>query len=190
MYIALEGIDTCGKSTQIKSLKLHYKDAIFTKEPGGSKIGEKLREILLYDCESLSKEAEILLFLADRAQHIKEIIKPNKEKLIISDRSLVSGIAYATDFDFEILQTLNLFATSGVVPDYVVFLEISENELITRLGKKEMDNIEKRGVEYLLSLQSRILDTIRLLGIPYCIINASDEVGAITNEIISFIDSK
>lgn len=190
MYVALEGIDTSGKSTQIQALKEYYPDAIFTKEPGGSRLGERLRDILLYDSDELSSEAEVLLFLADRAQLIKEVIKPNLDRLIISDRSLISGIAYASRYDFNILQTLNLFATNSIVPNKVIFLELSEAELRSRLGGKKQDKIESRGLDYLMSLQDRMIDVISRLGIPNIRLQASDEVSYITDKIIQFIDSK
>ncbi|MEO1937666.1 MAG: dTMP kinase, partial [Sulfurimonas sp.] len=94
MYIAIEGIDTAGKSTQIAALQKHFPNAIITKEPGGTAIGAEIRSLVL-SAKAQSKKAEFLLFLADRAEHIQEVIKPNLDKMIISDRSVVSGVAYA-----------------------------------------------------------------------------------------------
>ena len=94
MYVVIEGIDTAGKSTQLEILSKKFSDAIFTKEPGATKLGSKLREMAL-NGEAKSKIAEMFLFLADRAEHIEEVIKPNIDKMIISDRSVISGIAYA-----------------------------------------------------------------------------------------------
>jgi len=90
MYIAIEGIDTAGKSTQIELLKKEFKDFLFIKEPGFTDFGKKIREIIFKD--NISKKAELFLFLADRAETI-EIIKQNFNKTIISDRSVISGIA-------------------------------------------------------------------------------------------------
>ena len=89
LYLALEGIDTCGKSTQIELLKRRFPRAIFTKEPGGSVLGKELRDILLHG-NITSKKAEFLLFLSDRAEHIERVIAPRLGNLIISDRSLIS----------------------------------------------------------------------------------------------------
>ncbi|PKN14667.1 MAG: dTMP kinase, partial [Deltaproteobacteria bacterium HGW-Deltaproteobacteria-24] len=75
MYVVIEGIDTAGKSTQLDLLKVNHPNAIFTKEPGGTAIGQKLRAMAL-SAEAKSKVAEMFLFLADRAEHIQEIIKP------------------------------------------------------------------------------------------------------------------
>jgi len=81
MYVILEGIDTAGKSTQLNILKQKYQDAIFTKEPGGTKIGNKIRDMVLGG-EAKSKVAEMFLFLADRAEHSFEIVKKILIKLL------------------------------------------------------------------------------------------------------------
>ena len=94
MYLIVEGIDTSGKSTQIELLKKLYPDAITTKEPGGTPIGIKIREMILHEGVNNHK-SELFLFLADRAEHYKNIIEPNLDKTIISDRGFISGIAYA-----------------------------------------------------------------------------------------------
>jgi dTMP kinase len=90
MYVVIEGIDTAGKSTQLEILKNKFPNAIFTKEPGGTALGIKLREMILSG-EANSSLAEMFMFLADRAEHTQEIILKNKNKLIISDRSFISG---------------------------------------------------------------------------------------------------
>ncbi|MCK5293111.1 MAG: dTMP kinase, partial [Arcobacteraceae bacterium] len=119
MYLILEGIDTAGKSTQLDILKEKYQDAIFTKEPGGTNVGAKIREMVLSG-EAKSKVAEMLLFLADRAEHTEMVIKPNLNKMIISDRGFVSGIAYAKDFDIDMVKKLNKIALDGVYPDKLI----------------------------------------------------------------------
>lgn len=187
MYVALEGIDTAGKSTQIELLKSKYPQAIFTCEPGGSELGKTLREILLQGESEISKEAECLLFLADRAEHIQSVILPNQEKLIISDRSLISGIAYAKDFDFSLIITLNLFATKGILPECVVILELTQEELIKRLSLKHQDKIEKKGVEFLLEIQKRMIKACIELQIPYVLIDARESKQAIHQKILQTI---
>jgi dTMP kinase len=154
MYIAIEGIDTAGKSTQIQKLEENFSDAIITKEPGATAIGKEIRNIVL-SAKAQSKKAEFLLFLADRAEHIKEVIEPNLGKMIISDRSVVSGVAYALIQD-EISETaivhMNRFATNGIYPEKVFLLKLTKEELEYRLSQKELDGIELRGSEYLLSI--------------------------------------
>ncbi|WP_104722387.1 dTMP kinase [Helicobacter mesocricetorum] len=192
MYIALEGIDTSGKSTQLQALKNVFKEAIFTFEPGGTELGRKLRDILLEDSIILDSRTEMLLFLADRAELIAKVIKPNLHKLIISDRSLISGMAYAKDFDLEILKTFNLFATQGVLPNKVIFLELQEEELKRRLNHKENDKIELRGLNHLLESQKRFQSIIKDLSL-HLSLQALTLDGAlpreeITQKIIAFIE--
>lgn len=186
MYVAIEGIDTSGKSTQISLLKNHFKSAFFTKEPGGSSFGQTLRTMLLNGKESLSPRAEALLFLADRAQNITQNIQPNKNGLIISDRSLVSGIAYAF-FDMKTMIELNLFATSEILPEKIVILELSKNALIARLSQKEHDKIEARGIDYLLEIQERLKQAAKALEISHICINAELKKEEINEKIIKFI---
>lgn len=95
MLINLEGIDGAGKSTQIALLASTFKDAIITKEPGATPLGEQIRKIILGDNLNICHQAEMFLFLADRAEHYEKIIKPNRDKIVFCDRSFVSGIAYA-----------------------------------------------------------------------------------------------
>lgn len=156
MYVAFEGIDCVGKSTQISLLKEIYKEAIFTLEPGGTDLGKSLRDILLYQNLNLKKRAEVLLFLADRAQHYEEVIHPNKDKLIISDRSFISGMAYAVDFDDELLFSLNSFALDHFFPKKIIFLKADEKLIKQRLGEKKQDTIEQRGIEYFLNVQNKL----------------------------------
>lgn len=189
MYIAVEGIDTAGKSTQIDRLAEHFNDAIITKEPGGTAIGSQVREIVLHG-DIASPKAEFLLFLADRAEHTERIIKPNAHKLVISDRSVVSGVAYAM-IQKNLTQTailhLNRFATDGIYPQKLFLLKLSEKELAFRLSQKALDGIEARGINYLLKIQDALIEAASLLAIDTYIIDASKSVETITEIIITTI---
>ncbi len=189
MYILFEGIDTCGKSTQIELLKEIFPDAITTQEPGGTTFGQKAREILLRS-ELKSKRAEVLLFLADRAEHYKQVIEPNLHKLILSDRGLISGMAYAMNrdkFSFMELLDMNRFALENKMPDKVILLEMDIMTLDRRLSQKGLDEIEKRGLKYLLEVQQDMKDIIMKLGIESLCVNASKSIEEIQREIVDFI---
>ena len=191
MYILFEGIDGAGKSTQIARLAAAYPQAIVTKEPGGTKLGENLREILLKG-NDLDKRAEILLFLADRAEHFGKIIKPNLDKMILSDRGFVSGMAYALaggNFSFEELLNLNKFALQGNFPQKIVFFKADESTLRSRLGlRAQMDGIEARGFAYLLRVQDAMEEILQKLGVRYVTIDAALDEEKITNLIKEFIN--
>ena len=191
MYILFEGIDGAGKSTQIARLAAAYPQAIVTKEPGGTKLGKNLREILLKE-NDLDKRAEILLFLADRAEHFGKIIKPNLDKMILSDRGFVSGMAYALaggNFSFEELLSLNKFALQGNFPQKIVFFKADESTLRLRLNARtQMDGIEARGFAYLLRVQDAMEEILQKLGVRYVAIDAAWDEEKITNLIKEFIN--
>jgi dTMP kinase len=188
MYITIEGIDTAGKSTQIELLKEIFNDAIFIKEPGETKIGKQLREMIF--TQTISKKTELFLFLADRSETIETIIKPNRDKFIISDRSLISGIAYGLEF-FNLLELemFNSFATNKIYPDLVIILKLNRNTLEQRLSLKSHDNIEKRGIDYLLSIQDNLIETTNKLCIENIVIDASLDKNIILKTILEKIST-
>ncbi|AJC84639.1 dTMP kinase [Campylobacter peloridis] len=193
MYIAFEGVDCVGKSTQIMLLQKYFSEAVFTKEPGGSELGINLRKILLESKIQFSKKAELLLFLADRANLIDMHLAQNKNKLIISDRSFISNMAYAKlDFDENILFELNSFATGGFFPQKVVFLYGSKELIAQRLSKKDLDSIEKRGIEYFLNIQNALEETLEFLktkiDIKILKLDASLSIENLHEKIKEFID--
>ncbi len=178
MYILFEGIDTCGKTTQIELVAQKFENSIITKEPGGTEFGKHAREILLKDSLT-SKRAELLLFLADRAEHYAEVVKPNSDKLILSDRGFLSGIGYALangDFDFKHLLELNKFALEDKFPDLIILFQTNLTTLQTRMGEKTLDGIELRGLEYLISVQTHMRESLEKLDIPYILIDATDSI--------------
>lgn len=190
MYILFEGIDTCGKSTQIELLAQKYPDVIVTHEPGGTPFGKQAREILLSDSLT-SKRAELLLFLADRAEHYEEVIKANKDKTIISDRGFLSGIGYALangDFDFDELVSLNKFALENHFPDKVVLFLTNMETLQLRTSEKELDGIELRGLKYLINVQQHMKVSLKKLDIDYLEVDATDSIENIHQKILSYLE--
>jgi len=191
MYILFEGIDTCGKTTQIELIAKKFQNAIVTKEPGGTEFGKHAREILLKDSLS-SKRAELLLFLADRAEHYAEVIKPNPNKLVLSDRGFLSGIAYALaneDFEFEHLLELNRFALEETFPDLIILFQTNIETLQVRMGEKTLDGIELRGLEYLISVQKHMRESLEKLDIDFLLIDATQSIENIHEVIFQKIQN-
>ena len=189
MYVLFEGIDTCGKSTQIDLISQKHPEIIVTHEPGGTPFGKKAREILLADALA-SKRAELLLFLADRAEHYQEIIAPNKDRVIISDRGFLSGIGYALangDFNFDELVSLNKFALEGHFPDKVILFLTDMKTLEERTSAKTLDGIELRGLEYLLTVQEHMKQSIIKLGIPHLFVDATMDIETIHTQITDYL---
>ncbi|MDX1808261.1 MAG: dTMP kinase [Sulfurospirillaceae bacterium] len=191
MYIIFEGIDTTGKSTQIELFKQRHENIITLKEPGNTELGKNLREIILNSEHKLSFNAELFLFLADRAQNFAENIKDNDEKMILSDRGLVSGIAYALanseSLDIDFLIELNKFALSGNLPDAVVLFKTTKELIGQRLSQKDHDNIELRGIDYLLSVQELMEKVLKKLSVKVLMIDSSDTIENIYKKIEGFI---
>ncbi len=190
MYILFEGIDTSGKSTQINLIADKYPDIIITHEPGGTTFGKQARDILLSDSLH-SNRAELMLFLADRAEHYEEIIKPNREKSIISDRGFLSGIGYALangDFDFETLMRFNSFALQGDLADKIILFMTDMKTLKDRTSQKSLDGIELRGLEYLMDVQNHMRKSLEKLEIDYLLIDATQDVKTIHQKIVSYLE--
>ena len=193
MYILFEGIDTCGKSTQIALLAQNYPHIITTHEPGGTAFGQQAREILLSDSLQ-SKRAELLLFLADRAEHYEEVIAPNPDKTVISDRGFLSGIGYALangDFDFVSLLHLNTFALQDNLPQKIVLFVTTMEALTQRMGEKTLDGIELRGLDYLMTVQNKMQESLTELHTKYGIdtleIDATKSIESIYREIERYL---
>jgi len=152
-YIALEGLEGCGKSTHTKRLGEHL-DAVITREPGGTRIGSLLRGILA-DTENtdLAPRTEALLMAADRAQHMAEVIEPalTRGQHVVSDRSIYSTLAYqgygrrlgTTD-----LLSISTWALDGRLPDVVVFIDVPTPILNERLAKRNLDRFEREGADF------------------------------------------
>ena len=155
-FITFEGSEGCGKSTQSEMLFSYLKakgaKVIYLREPGGVKLGEVIRTILLDPKSEISPQAETLLYMAARAQVVEEIIKPALEakKIVICDRFLDSTIAYqgfGLGIDIKLIKSLGSFATQGIKPDLTIFLDLP-----VKSGLKHRhncrDRIEQRCVSY------------------------------------------
>jgi dTMP kinase len=189
MYIAFEGIDTVGKTTQIERLAKHFPDVLVTREPGGTGLGKKIRTILLEE-GNISARSELLLFLADRAEHTETLIRPNLDRTIFSDRSFLSGIAYAHIHDgvaVDTLLQLNRFATDNLFPDRIILFTIDERSLRNRLCGKTGDTIEMRGIRYMMKVQKTMKELVDLLGIEHILVDATAPVDTITRQLIDYI---
>ena len=177
MYLVFEGIDLVGKTSQIELLQKEFSDFIFTKEPGGTEFGNKIRSMILHDNFSINRISEFLLFLSDRSEHFQNVIKQNIQngKTVVSDRSLISGMAYALQnggVSEEKILEMNLMTIENTLPDLVIFLKISEDELLKRRASRGHDNIEIRGIEYALQVQKHLEYWIDKLKIPVLKIDA------------------
>ncbi len=134
-FIVFEGIDGSGKGTQIEKLKKYLAEtdqpAVFTREPGGGKISEDIRKVIK-DKENMQMTdlCELLLFEAARNQHLHDVVLPNKDKIVVSDRYYFSTIAYqgyGRGINLDIVHLANKIAIDGVEPECIVYLDVPAN---------------------------------------------------------------
>ena len=161
VFITFEGIDGCGKSTQLRlltsELRARKLEVVNTREPGGTTIGQKLRAALLDVKEQVDPLAELLVFAADRAQHVRTVLRPAlaQDKVIISDRYADATVAYqgsGRGFQPELIQQIVQLATDGLTPDLTLLfdLTIAESAVRTRRRKaaKRSDRLDSEKVEF------------------------------------------
>ena len=164
-FIVFEGIDGSGKTTQINQLSQWItesnlipknKQLVVTREPGGTKLGQSIRSLLLDTSIEKNPDSitELLLYTADRAQHVNEIIRPSLQKgnWVISDRFCGSTLAYqgyGRKLDIKLIKDLETIASQGISPDITFLLDIPIDESIKRRMNREEDRMEKEGREFL-----------------------------------------
>ena len=163
-YIAFEGAEACGKSTQA-ALLADRMGAALTRETGGTAIGARLREILHDNSVTdLTARAEALMTAADRAQHIAEVVAPALDagRSVVSDRSLYSTLAYqgfGRGLPVEELKQINNWAIAGRWPDVVVFLDTPDELIAERLRGRDLDRFEAAGDAF----HQRVIDGFRTM---------------------------
>ena len=162
LFITLEGVEGSGKSTQIEVLAEYFiqKDysAIITREPGGTEIGDRIRELLLDNSfDNLNDKAELLLYFASRAQHLAEVIKPalQKNKVVLCDRFSDSTLAYqgyARGIGPELIKELEELSIGKLKPDLTFLLDIDPEVALARArnltAAKFGDRIESEAIEF------------------------------------------
>lgn len=145
IFITLEGIDGCGKSTHMEmladALGRRGVQPIVTREPGGTSMGERIRRLLSEAGNSLAAQTELLLIVAARAQHVRELIGPALEggRVVISDRYTDSSLAfqgYGRGLDLATIEDMNRFATGGLTPDLTILFDLDPARARARLDRR------------------------------------------------------
>ena len=155
-FITFEGIDGSGKSTQLgllqSALSARGLDIVRTLEPGGTALGRKLREAFLETDEVVTPMAELLLFAADRAQHVNFLIKPAMAdgKIVISDRYADATVAYqgaGRGFDADVIRSVIDLATDGLKPDLTLFYDLPVDIAIARASNRNGDEAKNNRMD-------------------------------------------
>jgi dTMP kinase len=193
-FITFEGIDGCGKSTQVKMLveamNSIEKKTILVREPGGTTISEEIREILLHRHQSnISDRTEALLMTGSRAQLTYEVIMPNliNGRNVVADRFYDSTLAYqggGRKLDLDWLIKLNYFATYELEPDVTFFVDILPEEASKRKNKEE-DRIEGAGIEFQTLVRNTYLELSIRFKERFIVINGHDTIENIHKSILA-----
>ena len=170
MFISFEGIDGCGKTTQIELLAARLAQREYshlcTREPGGTALAEAIRNYLLHSSDKLDARAELLLFGASRAAHVAQIIRPAlaRGEIVISDRFADSSVAYqggGLGLDQSFVRAMNAFATQDLQPHATFFLDIEPRMAHARRASEIEDRIEARGLEFQARVRDAFLEIAR-----------------------------
>jgi dTMP kinase len=202
MFITLEGIEGSGKTTQVghilKFLQTKGHDCVITREPGGTRIGKKIRAILL-DPESkdMAPLAELLLYTADRAQHIKELVNPllSAGKTVLCDRYFDATVAYqgfARGLDIGLINQIHKLILADLKPDITILLDLPPEKGLSRAWK-QIENGARAGIEtrfeketlsFHAKVRSGYLELARLEPERFRVIDASKDESQVRKEII------
>lgn len=209
MLISFEGIDGAGKSTQIQEL-LHALNArgvevLTLREPGGTAVAEKIRQILLESSHEISPIGELLLFSASRAELIQGVLLPAlaSGKTVILDRFFDSTTAYqgyGRGIDMDVLRSIIAISTCGITPDITFYLDLEPEEAMKRKFSKksiplvfqddELDRMERSGIEFYRNVRQGYLDIARINSQRFVLLNALDSVVVIHNRILALLKER
>jgi dTMP kinase len=206
-FITFEGIDGSGKSTQLRmlasDLRLRGLDVLTTMEPGGTPLGRRLREAFLETEEIVSPLAELLLFAADRAQHVNFTIKPALEtgKIVVSDRYADATAAYqgaGRGFDAQTIKQVIELATDGLKPDLTLFFDVPVEKAIARTNSRtnageQKNRMDSETVAFYERVRRAYLKIAENESQRFVIINgggAIDEIKIKVSQIVTYFLNK
>ena len=203
VFISFEGIEGCGKSTQIQfladTLRAHGREVVMTREPGGTALGQILRKLLLEPITPLALGAEVLMMLADRAQHIQEVIAPalNANQLVLCDRFLDSTIAYqgyGRKIDLSLLAQINTFACGGYVPALTFLLDVPVAEGLRRAqkrrGNETADHFEVESVAFHERVRDGFLSVARVEPHRVRVLDSTRPLDVVRQEIVAIVQQR
>jgi dTMP kinase len=206
-FITLEGGDGTGKTTQGKILESYLtargQSCLLTREPGGTDLGELIRRVLLeVGKEPIASPTELFLYLADRAQHVHEIIAPALErgKIVLCDRHTDSTLAYqgyGRGIDLGVLRDLNHIASRGIKPSLTFLFDCpvevglsraAQRQSRSALGQNRQDRFEREKLEFHERVRTGFLELARAEPQRFRIIDASRSTGDVAQQIKSIVD--
>ena len=205
-FITFEGGDGSGKTTQLKALESYLiargKSCLSTREPGGTSLGELIRQVLLeVSKQPITSPTELFLYLADRAQHIHEVIIPALEqgKIVLCDRHTDSTLAYqgyGRGIDLGLLRSLNDIASQGIKPDLTLLFDCPVEIGLSRTARRQShtasgrneDRFEREKIEFHERVRAGFLELARAEPNRFRIIDAARSATEVGQEIKNIID--
>jgi dTMP kinase len=188
-FITFEGIDGCGKSTQLRllasELRVRGLEIVTTREPGGTRLGQRLRAALLDVEEQVDPLAELLVFAADRAHHVRTLLLPALDagRIVLSDRYADATVAYqgaGRGFKPELIREIVQLATDGLTPDLTLLFDLSVAESYVRtrrrVASKNSDRLDSEDAEFHTRVRDAYLEMARAEPERFRIINARGPV--------------
>ncbi len=197
LFITFEGGEGCGKSTQIATLKTRLeamgKTVVQTREPGGTALGESVRNLLQYDDagQGMSPEAELLLFAASRAQHVRELVAPAiaEGQIVLCDRFLDSTTVYqgvARAIDSKKVDTINQFAIGDTMPDLTILIDLPPEIGLARVHARsdgKLDRMENEAIEFFQAVRQGYLDLAKSEPKRFLVLDGSQSVEELETQI-------
>lgn len=204
LFITFEGGEGSGKSTQIAILKKRLESSgrqvLETREPGGTPLGESIRQLLQHDDagKGMSPESELLLFAASRAQHVRELIVPALAagKIVLCDRFLDSSAVYqgvARVLNAEEVEALNKFAVGPAIPDLTILIDLKPEEGLARVhtrSKGKFDRIEQETAEFFQEVRRGYLDLAAAEPERFYVIDGSKSVEELSQIIAKIVEER
>ena len=185
-FLVFEGIDGCGKSTQVDRLAAAH-GWLSTREPGGTTLGASIRSLILHGTEAPTPRSEALLMAADRAHHVATVIRPALEAgvTVLSDRYASSTVAYqgyGHEGDLDEITRINAIATGGLEPDLTILLDVPVDVAQVRRGT-EPDRLEALDVSFHERVRSGYLAQAAAAHGRWVVIDAAQEVAAVSADV-------
>ena len=193
MFITLDGIDGVGKSTQIKQLLGYFEEigeeTLLVRDPGTTRIGGKLRALLLESDLELHRRTEAMLFMASRCEMVETILLPAiaDGKTVISDRFLLANVVYQSVGGVvqpDLLWKMGRLANGGLIPDLTILLDMPAQRSMERLGN-EKDRMESRGVDYMEEVRQAFLQQLPHSSDNTLVINADQSPEDVSREMLA-----
>jgi dTMP kinase len=191
-FVSLEGPEGAGKTTQLKLLTAFLREEgiehVVTRDPGGTALGKPIRRILLSTDSVINPTSELLLYEADRAQNVSEVIIPALKagKLVLCDRYIDSTLAYqgyGRSIDMELIKTLNSIATGGLMPMMTILFDIESSAGLARLHPGGHDRLEREAIEFHQRVRGGYLELAKKSPDRWRILDASLAMSKVQDEL-------